>query len=65
MILDGACYSDIHFGRIILYVWESPPVVSLFLTSTVLSVEYLPLQASVDAPVFPLPCSAVNDMFFT
>ena len=24
MILDGVCYSDIHFGsRVILYVWSS------------------------------------------
>ena len=30
MILDGVCYSGIHFGRVILNVWGSPPVVSLF-----------------------------------
>ena len=30
MLLDGVCYSAMHFGRIILYVWGSPPVVSLF-----------------------------------
>ena len=29
MILDGVCYSDIHFGRVILYVWGSPPVFSV------------------------------------
>ena len=23
MILDGVCYSEIHFGRVILYVWSS------------------------------------------
>ena len=34
MILDGVCYSDIHFGRIILYVWRSPPVVSFSQTCT-------------------------------
>ena len=65
MVLDGVCYSTIHFGRVILHEWESPPVVSLLLTSTVLSVEYLRLRASIDAPVFPFQCSAVNDTFFT
>ena len=65
MILDGICYSDIHFGRVILYVWESPPVASLFLTSAVLSVEYPRLRASLDAPVFPLQCYAVDDTFLT
>ena len=49
--LDGVCYSDIHFRRVILYVWGSPPVVSLLLTSAVLSAEY--------------QCSAVNDTFDT
>ena len=24
MIFDGVCYSVIHFGRVILYVWSSP-----------------------------------------
>ena len=24
MILDGVCYSVIHFCRVILYVWSSP-----------------------------------------
>ena len=64
MILDGVCYSDIHFGRVILYVWGSPRVVSIFL-STVLPVEYSCLRASIDALVFPLQCYAANDTFFT
>ena len=29
MILDGIWYAVIHFGRAILYVWSSSPVVSL------------------------------------
>ena len=29
MILGGVCYSAIHFGRVILYVWRSPLIVSL------------------------------------
>ena len=65
MILDGFCYSAINSGGVILYVWGSPPVVSLLLTSTVLYVKYLRLRASIDAPVFPLQCSTVNDTFFT
>ena len=48
--LDGVCYSDIHFCRVILYVWGSPPVVSLLLTSAVLSAEYLRLRASIVSP---------------
>ena len=32
MILDGICYLVIHFSRAILYVWSSPPAVSLFLS---------------------------------
>ena len=27
LILDGVCYPVIHFCRVILYVWSSPPVV--------------------------------------
>ena len=46
-------------------VWNKPLVVSLLLTITVLSVEYFRLQVSIDAPVFLLQCSAVNDTFFT
>ena len=34
MILDGVCHPVIHFYRVILYVWRSPFVVSLSLTST-------------------------------
>ena len=30
VVLDGVCYSDIHFGRVTLHVWGSPSVVSLF-----------------------------------
>ena len=30
MILDGVCYSDVHFGRVILYARGNPPVVSLY-----------------------------------
>ena len=29
MILDGVLYSVLHFGRVILYVWNSPVLVSL------------------------------------
>ena len=61
LILQGVCFSDIHFSGVILYVWGSPPVVSLFLMSTVLSVEHLRRRASIDAPVFPLQYYAVND----
>ena len=65
MILDGICYSAIYLGRVILYVvWGSPPVVSLYLTSTVLSLEYLRLRASIDAPMLPLQCYTVNDTFY-
>ena len=31
MILDGVCYSAIRFGRVILYVWRSPFINSIFL----------------------------------
>ena len=65
MVLDGVCYVAIQSGRVILYVWGSAPVVSLLLTSTVLSVEYLRLRASIHAPEFPLQSYAVNDTFFT
>ena len=34
MILDGIYYPFIHFGRVILYVWSSPPVASLSPTCT-------------------------------
>ena len=34
MILDGVCYSVIHFGRVTLYVWCNPFIVSLSLVST-------------------------------
>ena len=59
MILDGVCYPVIHFYRVILYVWRSPFVVSLSLTSTsvylrVRSVSgYLSASAmsSLDAPL--------------
>ena len=30
MILDGVYYSDIYFGKVILYVWGSSPEVSVF-----------------------------------
>ena len=45
MILDGICYPVIHFGRVILYAWSSPFVVSLFLASTLL---YLRVLSSPD-----------------
>ena len=43
MILDGVCYLVIHFYRVILSRMVEPSclVVSLYLTSTVLSDEYL------------------------
>ena len=65
MILDGVCYPAIPFCRVILPRMEYPLVISLYLTSTVLSVEYLRLRESIDAPVFPLQCSVVNDTLFT
>ena len=34
MIFDGVCYPVVHFGMAILYEWNGPPVVSLFLAST-------------------------------
>ena len=36
MILDGVCYLVIDFCRVILYVWRSPFVVSLFLALSTL-----------------------------
>ena len=29
MILDGVLYSIIHFGRLVLYAWNSPVLISL------------------------------------
>ena len=49
MILDGICYPVIHSGRVILYVWSSPPVVSLSLTSALLYLRLLLSPASIDA----------------
>ena len=58
MILDGICYPVIHFGRVILYVWSSPPVVSIFLANTLLYVRVFSSQGiyrrtcvSPDAPL--------------
>ena len=62
MILNGACYyALIQLCRVILSRVVEPycsqsflTFYGLFLTSTVLSVDYFRLEASIDAPVFPL-----------
>ena len=46
MILDGTCYVVINFGRVILYVWSSPPVVSVSSASTLVLYEYFYLCVS-------------------
>ena len=46
MILDRVCYPVILFGRVVLYLWRSPPVLSqsvcLSLASTLVRVLSLP-----------------------
>ena len=55
MILDGICYSVIHFGRVIIYVWSSPPVVSLFLAKyLVIFTSTFVLRRLLTSPVSPL-----------
>ena len=56
MILDGFYYPVIHFGRVILYVWNRPPVDSLFLASTYLVKSTSPsvLRRLLTSPVSPL-----------
>ena len=67
MILDGVCYSDIHVGRVILYVWGSPPVGSLFWS---FPGKYLVISTNtffsrcLQTPVSPLQCHANNNKSF-
>ena len=46
MILDGVCYPVVHFGMAILYEWNGPPVVSLFLASTLFYLRVLSFHAT-------------------
>ena len=68
MIVDGVCYSDIHFSRVIPYVWGKSSVVSLF---WYFPGEYLVISTSssvsrcLQTPVSPLQCDAVYDTSFT
>ena len=41
MMFDDVCYYVIHLCRVILYVWRSPFIVSLFLASTLLYLRVL------------------------
>ena len=54
MILDGFCYPVNHLSRVILYGYNSPPVVSLFLVSTLLYLRVLSSPGVYDASVSPL-----------
>ena len=63
MILDGVCYSDIHFGRVMLYVWGNSQVVSIFWS---FPGQYLVISTSIfvsrclQTPVSPLQYYANN-----
>ena len=67
MILDGVCYSHVYFGRVMLYVWGSPPVVIIFWS---FPGEHLVISSStfvsscLQTPVSPLQRSATNNKLF-
>ena len=67
MILDGVCYSIIHLRRVILYVWRSTFVVSLFCS---FPGDYLVVFTSkfvsgcLQTPVSPLQYSTTYKRFF-
>ena len=68
MVLDGICYSAVHFCRVILCVWRSPFVVSLFLASTLY--EYFRLRTSFGVLCVSSSCCAIiirplNQLFKT
>ena len=63
MILDGVYYSNINFGRVILYVSGGPPVVSIFWPfpgkDLVISTSTFASRC-LQTPVSPLQCNATN-----
>ena len=68
MILDEVCYSDIRFGRVMLYVLGSPRVVSL---SSFFPEEYLVISTStfvsryLQMPVSSFHCYVNNNNSFS
>ena len=63
MILDGVCYPVLHFCRVILYVWISPFVVSIFSDLYLTSSTFV-LRHRLASLVSPR-CYAINDTFYT